>query len=90
MSEQRVDQRLVRMSGRRMHDQAGSLVDDDEMLVLEQHLEIHRLWLCPSGGGRALDYLDLVALTQANASFGRLPVDADRASVTQPLELGAC
>ena len=34
MVEQRVDQRAVEIARRRMHDQPGRLVDDDQMLVL--------------------------------------------------------
>ena len=34
MVEQRVDQRAARVAGRRVHDHAGRLVDDDEVGVL--------------------------------------------------------
>ncbi len=34
MGDQRVDQRAVGIAGRRMHDEAGRLVDDDEVGVL--------------------------------------------------------
>ncbi len=34
MREQRVDQRPRRVAGRRMHDHAGRLVDDDQVRIL--------------------------------------------------------
>jgi hypothetical protein len=37
--DQRVDEGIVPMSGRRVNDQSRGLVDDGEMLVLEQDLE---------------------------------------------------
>ena len=39
MGDQRVDQRAVRMARRRMDDEAGRLVDDDQVLVLEDDVE---------------------------------------------------
>ena len=39
MADQRIDQRPRRVSRRRMHDEPGRLVDDEEMGVLEDHVE---------------------------------------------------
>ena len=40
MGHQRVDQRAPGVSGCRVHDHAGRLDQDDQVLVLEQHLEV--------------------------------------------------
>ena len=42
-AKQRVDERAVRVAGRRMHDHAGRLVDDDQMRILEADVERDRL-----------------------------------------------
>ena len=52
MVKQRVDQRSVEIAGRRVDDEPGRLVDDEQMLVLENDLErdvlrfvVRRPWL---------------------------------------------
>ena len=42
-AQQRVEQRAVRLAGAGMHDQAGRLVDDDQVGVLVHDLERHAL-----------------------------------------------
>ena len=37
-----IDQGVIPVARGRMHHQTGRLVDDREMLVLEDHLEVHR------------------------------------------------
>ena len=39
MGDQRIDQRAGLMPARRMHDEAGRLVDDEEMVVLVDDVE---------------------------------------------------
>ena len=39
MGDQRIDQRAVGIARRRMHHQPRRLVDDDEVLVLVDHVE---------------------------------------------------
>ena len=43
MSDQRVDQRARAVAGARMHNQAGRLVDDDDVGVLVKDVERDRL-----------------------------------------------
>ena len=43
MRQERVDERAVRMPRCRMHDDPGGLDQHDQVLVLEDHLERHRL-----------------------------------------------
>ena len=43
--QQRVDQRAAGMAGRRVHDHAGRLVDDDEVAILVDDRERQRLGL---------------------------------------------
>jgi hypothetical protein len=90
MKQQRVDQRAAGMSGRGMHDQAGRLVDGDQVGVLVQHGErqvlgdqLDRL------GGRDVD-LDRVAGAHPLAGLGdRRAMDPDLRAVDQPLDPGA-
>ena len=88
MVEQRVDQRPVEIAGGRMDDQAGGLVDDQQMLVLEHdrqrdvlRLVVRRLRL---GNG------DAKALRRRGPwSPGRgprLPLGLDRAAADQRLQ----
>ena len=43
MRQQRVDQRAVRIAGRRVHDHPGRLVDHDQVRILEADIERDRL-----------------------------------------------
>ena len=43
MGDQRVDEGAVGIARGRMDDQAGGLVDDDQMCILETDIERHRL-----------------------------------------------
>ena len=43
VAEQAVDERPRRVAGGRMHDEAGRLVHDEEVLVLVHDSELHRL-----------------------------------------------
>lgn len=43
MSDQRVDQRSIAMTGARMNDEARRLVDDDDGVVLEEDVKCDRL-----------------------------------------------
>ena len=52
MGEQRVDQRPVGIAGRRMDDEPRRLVDHDDVLVLVDDVERHRLRLGLVGDGR--------------------------------------
>ncbi len=52
MRQQRVDQRAVLVARRRMHDQAGRLVQHQQVRVLEQDRERHRLRLRAGGDRR--------------------------------------
>ena len=59
VGEQRVDEGAVGVAGGGVDDQAGRLVDDDQVLVLEQHVERdllgHELGRRRTGGGVDLD-----------------------------------
>jgi len=83
--EQAVDERSVGVAGRGMNDDAGGLVDDEEVLVLEgdaevdvlghEHVRLRR---------RQVDVEELAALEPA-ALRGRSTVDPHRAGGDQPL-----
>ena len=90
MGDQRVDQRAVSLAGGGMDDQAGRLVDDEQVLVLEEDVERQ----CPRraasfGRRRRLD-LDLRAVGRVARGIAyRDAVDLDMTRLDQRLEPGA-
>jgi hypothetical protein len=71
-------------------DQPGRLVDDDQVVVLEQDHERHRLGLGDQRRGRPHPHDDLVAGAQLDARLGcRRAADEDVALVDQALDLRA-
>ena len=52
VGEERVDQGPVRVAGRRVDDQAGRLVEHDQLRVLVEDMQRHDLGLGPRRGGR--------------------------------------
>ena len=89
MGQKRVDQRVIRVARRRMHDQPGRLVDDDEVRVLEQHHQLHRLRLGARRHRRRDAHVDAITGAQARTRLGRAAVDLDQALVDQAAHLRA-
>src|SRR5579884_3087859 len=63
--DEAVDERAARVPGRRVHDEAGGLVDDEEVLVLVGNRELHLLRL--DAGRRSLRRLELELLPAGKA-----------------------
>ena len=90
MKQQRVDQRAAGVSGGRMHDEPGRLVEHDEVGVLEQHGERDVLGLDLDRLGRRDGDGKRVVRAHALAGLGdRRAVELDMAVVDQPLHRGA-
>jgi hypothetical protein len=88
--EQRVDQRAVGVAGRRVDDQAGRLVDDDEVLVLEEDRQRDVLGDRAGRRGRRDRDLDDVAEAELGPRLRRRDAaDRDVAVVDQPADLRA-
>jgi hypothetical protein len=88
--EQRVDERAARVPRRRVHDDAGGLVDDEQMLVLVGDADVDRLGLqLRRGFGGGLE-LELLPTFEPVALRARAPVEADRAGGDEPLRFPAC
>jgi hypothetical protein len=85
MGEQPVDQGPDRVSGRRVDDEAGGLVDDEQMLVLPRDPQLHLLGdeIARHGLGRV--QLDLLAADEPKALRAHLAVDVHPASGEQAL-----
>ena len=81
---ERLRERARLVAARRVHDDAGRLVDDEQVLVLPGH---GVLGLRDLGGGRRdrLGHLDDLAPAQRVALRALLPVDGHAALVDQPL-----
>jgi hypothetical protein len=81
--EQRVHERAAGMTGRRVDDEPGRLVDDDEILVLVQHRERDRLRL--GGSGDRFGRLGVDALAGGDALCRACGAAADaRAPLVDP------
>jgi hypothetical protein len=81
---QRLGERAGLVAARRVHDDAGRLVDDEQVLVLPGH-GVRRLWRLHRGRRDRLGDLDQLAPAQRVALRPLLPVDAHTAVVDQPL-----
>ena len=70
---QRIDERVRRVTGPRVHDQAGRLVDHEQMLVLPDDPR----WWRRRGGRRLPDVgqLDRLAAGEPVALHSQLPID---------------
>ena len=85
VGEQPVHERPARVPGRRMHDETRRLVDDEQMLVLVRHDEIHLLRLERARRcGRRLE-LELLPALELVALRARAAVDEHAAAAQQPL-----
>ena len=84
VSEQAVHERPALVARPGMNDDAGRLVDDEQVLVLPDDVEIHLLGLERAGLGGELDD-DLLPALEPVALRPRLAVDEDGAVGDQPL-----
>jgi hypothetical protein len=82
--DQAVHEGSGRVTDARMDDDAGRLVDDEQVLVLPGHVEIHRLRLERWCVGGQLDH-DVLPALEAVALLPGLAVDEDGAACDQPL-----
>ena len=85
VGEQPVDERSLRMAGRRMDDETGRLVDDEQVLVLVRHGEVDLLRDEPARPRRGRLELELLAADEPVALRTRPPVDEHAAVLDQPL-----
>ena len=86
--EQRVDQRAARVPGRRMHDHARRLVDDDEVAVLVEDRQRQRFGLRRRRRpARASSTAIAWPAFTGWFGFAVAAVDADVAVLDQPLDL---
>ena len=84
-----VDERARRVARTRMHDDAGGLFHDEQVVVLVRDAEIDLLGLDLAGGlGRKL-HLQVLAALEPVALRPRTPVDSDVAALDEPLRRGA-
>ena len=90
MADQRIDERARLVACGRMHDEAGGLVDDDEVLVLEDDVERNILALGLGRGGLGNgDFDGLAGPHLGRRVGGRLAVDRHGAALDQRLDAGA-
>jgi hypothetical protein len=90
VGEQGVDQGAARVSGRRMDDQAGRLVDDDQVRILVEDGQRDRLGGELDRRRRTQPDLDPVAVAELGARLvDGGAVQADVPLLDQPLDLGA-
>src|SRR5437870_43558 len=87
--EERVDERAARVTGRRMDDHAGRLVDDDEIAILIDDRQRKRFW-----SRRRVDRLgdvdrDFLSRPDRLVRFGGAPAHANVALFDEPLNLRA-
>src|SRR5262249_8379318 len=80
-----VDERTARVPGRRVHDNAGGLVDHEQVLVLVRHPQRHVLALEGRRGPLRHAELRLPPAHEAVALGPSPPVDERRAVLDQPL-----
>ena len=77
-------ERAALVAGARVDDDAGGLVDDEQVLVLPDHVEVHLLGRERAGLGRKLDD-DLLPALEPVALRPGLTVDEDGAVRDQAL-----
>ena len=87
--EQGVDERPTLVPGRRVHDQARRLVDDEQMLVLVGNSQLELLGLERNDRWGCQPKLDLLPTREAKALGTRLAVDEHCARTEQALRLAA-
>ena len=84
--EQSVNQRAGGMAGSGMHDEARRLIDDDQVVILVKHTEVHRFGLEPARLCRRHHPAEPITLAQPDARSGRSIVDPNMAVRDQPLD----
>ena len=89
MGEQGVDERMARVAGGGVDDEAGRLVEDEEIGVLEKDVEGDVLGLEEGGLGGGLGEGDERAGAELFAGFGRFSGERDVALLDEGLEAGA-
>jgi hypothetical protein len=87
--EQRVHDRGMGRAPCGMDDHAGSLVEDDEVPVLVQHIQREVLRHDPGRLGRRDLHLDPLPSTQPGRRLGRAPVHPDETCGQESLDPGA-
>ena len=85
MRQERVDERPLRVAGRRMHDHPRRLVDDDQVRVLEADVERDRLRLRLGGFGFRQEHGDDRAGSGARCRVAQHPAAAFDAPVEDQL-----
>ena len=81
-----MNQRAGGMSGSRVHHQPGRFVDDDQVVVLVKHAEVHGFGLEPAGRCRRQLPAKPISLAEAQPGPGRTIVDPDMPVGDQPLD----
>src|SRR5260370_10402548 len=69
-----------------MHDEPGRFIDDDQVLVLVKHAQLHRLGLQAGWNGCRDLPTETIARPQPACRTGRPIVEADLALRGQPLD----
>ena len=88
--EQRVDQRAAGVAGRRMHDHAGRLVDDDQVVVLIEDRRAAALRAAaPASTGSGISTRSPRPALTGWFALACAPGDLDLAVLDQPLNLRA-
>jgi hypothetical protein len=89
VGEQGVDERVARVAGGGVDDEAGRLVEDEEIGVLEKDVEGDVLGLEEAGLGGGLGEGDERAGAELFAGLGRFSRERDVALLDEGLEAGA-
>ena len=84
-----VDERAVLVPGRRMHDDAGRLVDDQQPVVLVDERAVSASGLERCAGRRLRQVVDLVARPAARAACAPASAHAHAAVLDEALRRGA-
>ena len=86
MMKQRIDQRVLPVTGARMHDQAGRFVQDEKIIVFKKNFERDRFRLIVDLFQRRLAKIDMIAGADEIARPGPFAVAANEATANQLLK----
>lgn len=89
MMQQRIDERVFRVSGGGMHDEPGGFVDDEQRFVLEQNVERNFFRLRFGGFWFGKMNLNFFSGARRMGRFDNFAVDANVAGFNQSLERAA-